>query len=68
MVADTVGFPLLPQGRGLEGAWPSPAAQQIPTAGAGLGGCWPLGLWYEGRDPGCPLWKLSEVVGEGCSQ
>lgn len=68
MVADTVGFPLLPQGRGLEGAWPLPAAQQIPTAGAGLGGCWPLGLWYEGRDPGCPLWKPSEVVGEGCSQ
>lgn len=45
MVADTVGFPLFPQGRGLEGAWPPPAAQQVPTQlvqaveATGLWGC-----------------------------
>lgn len=38
------------------------------SAGAGLGGHWSLGLWYEEEDPGWSLWKLSEVVGEGCSQ
>lgn len=31
MGADTGGFPLLPQGRGLEGAWPPPTAQQAPA-------------------------------------
>lgn len=36
------------------------------SAGADLGGHWSLGLWYEEVDPGCPLWKLSEVVGGGC--
>lgn len=45
MVADTVGLPLLPRGRGLEGARPPPAEQQVPaqlvqTWGAtGLWGC-----------------------------
>lgn len=59
MEADTMGFPLLPQSRGLE----ETVATHCP-AGARFGGhqsaLWVI--WYEEGATGGPPWKVSAVA------